>query len=52
MKQIKLIANALLGIAFCLAGTSCQTDAVSTPTVTSLNEAIEQIEKTLKNVEI
>lgn len=40
MKQIKLIANALLGIAFCLAGTSCQTDAVSTPTVTSLNEAL------------
>lgn len=40
MKQIKLIANALLGIAFCLAGTSCQTDAISTPTVTSLNEAL------------
>lgn len=40
MKQIKLIANALLGIAFCLAGTSCQTDAVSTPTVTSMNEAL------------
>ncbi|RHN88165.1 hypothetical protein DW657_15165 [Prevotella sp. AM23-5] len=40
MKQIKLIANALLGIAFCLAGTSCQTDAISTPTVTSLNETL------------
>ena len=40
MKQIKLIANTLLGIVFCLAGTSCQTDVVSTPTLTSSNEAL------------